>query len=64
METKSNGTGYREADGDGIVIHFRFRAGIACRTKGINRQAATNPNTVNCKKCLAVIAKIRGQRTT
>ena len=57
METTS--TGYRETDGDGRVLHFRFGASIACKTKGDNRQATARTKDVNCKKCLAIIAKIR-----
>jgi hypothetical protein len=63
-------TGYRDEGEDGKVIHFRFGAStacktkfqfgasIACKTKGENRQASSNPRDVNCLKCLAIIKKI------
>jgi len=51
-------TGYRDEGEDGKVIHFRFGASIACKTKGENRQASSNPKDVNCLKCLAIIKKV------
>lgn len=53
--------GFRDETGDGIVTHYRVMAGTACLTRDA-RSATTSVAQVNCKKCLAQVAKMRGAR--
>lgn len=53
--------GFRDESGDGIVTHYRLLAGTACLTRNA-RSASPKIAQVNCKKCLAQVAKMRGGR--
>jgi hypothetical protein len=51
-------TGHRDGTGDGKAMHYRTRGGLLCLSKGSNRQATNAVGDVNCKLCIARLAKI------